>query len=161
MAKRARKYWLMKSEPEVFSIEDLRATDKEPWDGVRNYQARNNMRDMREGDLVLYYHSNAKPPGVVGVAKVVTESYPDPTQFDPKSAYHDPKSSQDDPRWSLVDLAFVEAFDEIVSLDTLKAEAALADMVVTQKGSRLSVQPVEKKHFKHVLKMGRASTRVR
>ena len=151
----------MKSEPDVFSIDDLEATDQEPWDGVRNYQARNFMREMQKGDLVLFYHSNAKPPGVAGVAKVATSSYPDPTQFDPKNKYFDPKSKPEDPRWSLVDVTFVERFARFVPLDELKDEPALTGMHVVQKGSRLSVQPVEKADFKRVLAMGKAKTRVR
>lgn len=161
MAKRARAYWLMKSEPDAFGIEDLERKGREPWDGVRNYQARNFMRDMQKGDLVLFYHSNAQPPGVAGVAEIVTEAYPDPTQFDPKSKYYDPKSPPADPRWSLVDVGFVERFAALVPLDVLKAEPSLTDMRVVQKGSRLSVQPVEKAEFKTVLAMAKATTKVR
>lgn len=160
MAKRGKKLWLMKSEPSTYSIEDLERDGSEPWDGVRNYQARNFMREMAEGDFVIFYHSNAKPPGAAGVARISRSAYPDPTQFDAKSKYHDPKSKKEDPRWSLVDVAFVEKFDEVVPLQTLKDDAALDGMVVTQKGSRLSVQPVEKKHFKRVLKLGGAKTRL-
>lgn len=161
MAKRAKKLWLMKSEPSTYSIEDLERDGSEPWDGVRNYQARNFMREMSEGDLVIFYHSNAKPPGAAGVARISREAYPDPTQFDEKSKYHDPKSKREDPRWSLVDVEFVEKFDEAIPLQTLKDDPALEGMVVTQKGSRLSVQPVEKKHFKRVLKLGGAKTSLR
>ena len=151
----------MKSEPDVYSIEDLRRDRTEPWDGVRNYQARNFMWEMVIGDLVLFYHSNTKPPGVAGVAKVCREAYPDPTQFDPKGKYFDPKSKPEQPRWSLVDLEFVEALPELVSLDTMKSEAPFEGMRVIEKGSRLSVQPVEEVHFKAVLKWGSASTKVR
>lgn len=154
----------MKSEPDVFSIDDLAAVDREPWDGVRNYQARNFMRDeMAPGDLVLFYHSNAKPPGVAGVARVASASYPDPSAFDPDSKYADPKSDPDDPRWWLVEVEFVEKFAEIVSLDALKAEAdrALEGMLVVRRGQRLSVQPVEQGHFARVLQMAGAKTRVR
>lgn len=151
----------MKSEPDVFSIDDLRKKKSEPWDGVRNYQARNYMREMAPGDLALFYHSNAKPPGVAGVCKIVSEPYPDPTQFDRKSEYYDPKSTREDPRWSLVDVAFVEKFDDEIPLQHLKDDPALKDMRVTQKGSRLSVQPVDKKHFQHVLEMAGAKTKVR
>ena len=155
-----RRHWLMKSEPDVFSIEDLERTPSEPWDGVRNYQARNFMRDeMRVGDLVLFYHSNAKPPGVVGVARVHSEAYPDPTQFDPSSSYHDPKSSPEAPRWFLVEVAHVETFERVVPLDELKAAPELGDMLVVQRGQRLSVQPVEPRHFQHVLRMANAKTR--
>ena len=133
----------MKSEPSVYSIDDLRRDGSTPWDGVRNYQARNSMRSMRKGDKVLYYHSNCDVPGVVGVAKVVRTAYPDPTQFDPASKYFDPTSDPADPRWSLVDVGFVRAFKRTVSLDELKAHAAeLGDMAVIRKGNRLSVMPV-------------------
>ena len=161
MPKRAAKFWLVKSEPDAYSIDDLERDGTEPWDGIRNYQARNLMRDeMAVGDLVLFYHSNAKPPGVVGVAKVASESYPDPTQFDKKSKYHDPKSSKDDPRWMLVDIEFVEKVPTMVSLDDCKADPDLEGMVLTQR-SRLSVQPVERKHFAHILKLAGAKTKVR
>lgn len=161
MAKRGMKLWLMKSEPDVYSIEDLERDGTESWEGVRNYQARNFMREMAEGDLVLFYHSNAKPPGVAGVCRVSREAYPDDVQFDEKSNYFDPKSKRDDPRWSMVDVTFVEKLDEIVSLQQLKDDPQLDGMRVTQKGSRLSVQPVEKKHFKRVLKIAGAKTKVR
>jgi len=160
MAKRGIKLWLMKSEPDVYSIDDLRREGVEPWEGVRNYQARNYMREMAAGDLVLFYHSNAKPPGVAGICRIVREAYPDPTQFERKSEYYDPKSKKDDPRWSRVDVEFVEKFDQEISLPTLKDDPALEGMRVTQKGSRLSVQPVDKKHFKHVLKLAKAKTKV-
>jgi predicted RNA-binding protein with PUA-like domain len=159
MAKR--KYWLMKSEPDVYGIADLERDGQECWDGVRNYQARNLMREMNSGDLVLFYHSNARPPGVAGVARVAKRAYPDHTQFDPKSNYYDPKSDPDDPRWWMVDVEYVETLPRLVSLDELKDDAALEGMLVTRKGQRLSVQPVEKEHFKHVLKLGKAKTRVR
>ena len=161
MPKRAMKFWLMKTEPDVYSIDDLERDGTEPWEGVRNYQARNFMREMAEGDLVIFYHSNAKPPGAAGVCRVSREAYPDDTQFDKKSKYHDPKSKKEDPRWSLVEVAFVEKFAEPISLQALKDDHALEGMLVTQKGSRLSVQPVEKKHFKRVLKMAGATTKVR
>ena len=161
MPKRAMKLWLMKTEPDVYSIDDLERDGTEPWEGVRNYQARNSMREMAEGDLVIFYHSNAKPPGAAGVCRVSREAYPDDTQFDKNSKYHDPKSKKEDPRWSLVEVAFVEKFAEPISLQALKDDHALEGMLVTQKGSRLSVQPVEKKHFKRVLKMAGATTKVR
>jgi len=160
MAKRGTKLWLMKSEPDVYSIDDLERDGTEPWEGVRNYQARNFMREMAVGDLALFYHSNAKPPGVAGVCRISREAYPDATQFDEKSKYFDAKSQIEDPRWSMVDVAFVEKFDEEVSLQALKDDPALEGMLVTQKGSRLSVQPVAKKHFKRVLKMAGAKTKV-
>lgn len=160
MAKRARKHWLIKSEPEVYSIDDLARDGRTEWDGVRNYQARNWMRDeMTVGDLVLFYHSNADPPGVAGVARVCSEAHPDSTQFDPKSDYHDPKSTKADPRWSCVDVEFVERFDEPVSLDVLKAQKALDGMMVVKRGVRFSVQPVERAHFARVLKLAGAKTK--
>lgn len=154
----------MKSEPDVYSIDDLEDEGTAEWDGVRNYQARNFMRDeMAIGDLVLYYHSNTKPPGVVGVARVCREAYPDFTAHDRKSKYFDPKSDPDDPRWWMVDIEFVEKLPEKVSLDELKAEAEgdLEGMLVVKRGQRLSVQPVEARHFARVLRMGKAKTRVR
>jgi predicted RNA-binding protein with PUA-like domain len=155
-----RKYWLMKSEPDVFSIEALEKKKSEGWDGVRNYQARNFMREMREGDLVLFYHSNAKPSGVAGIATIVGEARPDPTQFDPKSDYYDAGATREEPRWDLVEVGFVERFEDVIPLETLKADAKLEGMVVTRKGSRLSVTPVEKPHFERVLKLAGAKTRV-
>jgi len=151
----------MKSEPDVYSIDDLQRDGTEPWEGVRNYQARNFMREMVDDDLVIFYHSSAKPPGAAGLCRVCREAYPDPTQFDPQSEYYDPKSKKEDPRWSLVEVEFVEKFEELIPLEALKRDPALSGMLVTQKGSRLSVQPVEKSHFKHVLKMARAKTRLR
>lgn len=147
----------MKSEPEVFSIDDLARDGSTSWEGVRNYTARNFMRDgMQLGDLVLYYHSNAEPSGVAGLAKVSRLAYPDPTQFDPKSEYHDPGASQAEPRWLMVDVAFVERFPTLVALEAIKAEPALAKMLVVQKGQRLSVQPVDEAHFARVVAMGHA-----
>jgi predicted RNA-binding protein with PUA-like domain len=152
-------YWLMKSEPEVYSIDDLRRDGHTTWEGVRNFTARNFMRDgMKLGDLVLYYHSNAEPSGVAGVAKVHRLAYPDPTQFEKKSEYFDPTAKKDDPRWLMVEVAFVEKFATFVSLDALKKDKSLAKMLVVQKGQRLSVQPVEKKHFDRVVAMGRAAS---
>ena len=148
------KYWLIKSEPDVFSIDDLKKVKREPWDGVRNYQARNfMMKEMKAGDLALFYHSNAKPPGVAGIAKVVGETYPDPSQFNKKSKYYDEKSPKDNPRWWLVDFQFVKKFKEEVPLDALKADKQLSEMMVCQKGTRLSITPVEAKHYKRVLKL--------
>ncbi len=155
MPTRARQHWLMKTEPDVYSIDDLERQGVGTWEGVRNYQARNFMRAMREGDLVLVYHSNADPSGVVGVARVAREAYPDPFQFDPKSEYYDPKSPKDEPRWSMVDVAFVEKLPNAVSLAAMKAEKALDGMEVVRKGSRLSVTPVTKEHFERVVRMGK------
>ncbi len=145
-------YWLMKSEPEAFSIDDLKRNKQEPWDGVRNYQARNFMRDgMRPGDKVFFYHSNCAVPGIVGLAEVATDAYPDPTQFDPKSRYFDPASSRDQPRWMLVDVKFVRKLKRTISLDELKDHHALAGMPLLRKGNRLSVMPVEAAHWKYIL----------
>jgi predicted RNA-binding protein with PUA-like domain len=150
------KHWLIKSEPETFSIDDLEKVKREPWSGVRNYQARNYMwKEMRIGDLALFYHSNAKPPGIVGVAKVVSEPYPDPTQWDPGSEYFDPKSTEDNPRWWLVDFALEKKFAEMIPLEKLRGIKALADMVILQKGTRLSITPVAIKHFNAVMKLAR------
>ena len=152
----AKRYWLMKSEPDVFSIDDLQARGVEHWDGVRNYQARNIMRDeMKVGDRVLFYHSNAKPPGVAGVAEVARESYPDHTAFDPASKYHDPKSDPDNPRWLMVDVKFVEKFPAVVPLATLQQTPGLEDMMVVKKGMRLSIQPVTSAEWRVVLRLGR------
>jgi predicted RNA-binding protein with PUA-like domain len=159
MPRSERRYWLMKTEPDVYSIDDLAREEVGVWEGVRNYQARNSMREMRRGDLVLFYHSNAEPPGVVGVAEVHREAYPDPFQFDPKSKYFDPKSRQEEPRWSAVDLTLVEKFPRVVSLAELKATPALEGMEVVRKGSRLSVHPVSAAHFRAVLKMGGAKSK--
>jgi len=150
------KCWLMKSEPEVFSIDDLAREGTTSWEGVRNYQARNFMRDeMRVGDRVLYYHSNADPTGVAGLARVARTGYPDPTARDAASDYFDPKASDDDPRWYMVDLEFEERFPRVVTLDELRATPGLEKMLVINK-SRLSVQPVTDAEFAMVAKLGRA-----
>ena len=151
----------MKSEPDVYSIDHLERDGTESWEGVRNYQARNYLRDMAVGDLAIFYHSSAKPPGAAGVCKISREAYPDSTQSNKKSQYYDPKSKKEDPRWSMVDVSFVEKFKEPVSLQALKDDPELDGMLVTQKGSRLSVQPVDKAHFKRVLKMAGGKTKVR
>ena len=156
----AKRYWLVKSEPEVYSISDLEKDGTSGWEGVRNYTARNFMRDsMKEGDLVLYYHSNANPPGVAGLAKVHGEPVPDPTQFDKKSEYYDATSKKDDPRWMMRRIAFVEVFKEFVPLEVLKTDKSLEGMPVLQKGQRLSVQPVSEEHFVRVLKLAKAKTK--
>ena len=143
----------MKSEPDVYSIDDLAKDRRTAWTGVRSYQARNHMRAMKKGDLVFFYHSSADPAGVAGLAKVVKEAYPDPTQFDRKSEYHDPKSTKEEPRWWLVDVGFVERFDDTVPLASIKAEKRLKDMVLVN-NSRLSVQPVTDSEFARVRAMG-------
>lgn len=148
-----RRCWLLKSEPDVFSFDDLVRDGKTHWDGVRNYQARNMMRDeFQIGDLVLFYHSNAKPMAIAGLAKVVKEAYPDPAAFDPKSKYFDPKSDRDAPTWFMVDVAPVQAFDPPITRDDLKAMPELDTMMLLRKGSRLSVQPVEDHELQAILK---------
>ena len=149
-------YWLCKSEPDVYSIDDLRRDTVTGWEGVRNYQARNFMRDgMQPGDRVLVYHSNAEPTGVAGIAEVAGAAKADPTQFDPKSEYHDPKSTREEPRWLMRELRFVERFGRVVTLEELKACKALHAMAALQKGNRLSVTPVTKAEFDAVLRMAK------
>ncbi len=151
----ARRHWLMKTEPGDYSIDDLERDGETHWDGVRNYAARNLMRDkMRVGDRVLFYHSNAKPPGVVGLARVVRESYPDHTQFDESSKYHDPKATREAPRWFMVDVAFVEKFPREVGLPEIRKTPELAQMVLVNR-SRLSVQPVTEAEYERIVAMGR------
>lgn len=146
--------WLIKSEPDVFSIEDLEKVAQEPWTGVRNYQARNYMwKEMKVGDLALFYHSNATPPGIAGLAKVVSAPYPDPTQFDLESEYHDPKATKENPRWFLVDFAYVATFANLIPLEQLKTDSQLSELLVCQRGTRLSITPVEPKHYQRVLKL--------
>jgi predicted RNA-binding protein with PUA-like domain len=151
-----RRYWLMKSEPDTFSIDDLQRVGVEPWNGVRNYQARNYMRDgMKTGDGVLFYHSNTAVPGIVGIATISSEAYPDPTQFDPKSDYHDPKSTREEPRWLLVDVAFERKLKRTISLDEIKtrSEQLGEDFALTRRGNRLSVLPVSAAQWKVLLAM--------
>lgn len=149
----AKQYWLAKSEPEVYSLDDLERDGSTHWDGVRNYQARNNLRAMKVGDEVLFYHSNARPPGVVGIARVCREAYPDPSQFDRKGEYFDASSDPADPRWSLVDLEFVARLPRTVTLDDIRAERSLAKMELLRLG-RLSVQSVTRAQFEKVMGMG-------
>ena len=151
----AKRYWLMKSEPDVYSIDDLRTQGWTHWEGVRNYQARNTMRDdMKIGDGVLFYHSNTKPPGVVGIAKVSKESYADHTAFDQKSKYFDSKSDPANPRWFMVAVEYVATFKRKVSLSELREAPGLENMLVIRKGMRLSVQEVSKEEFQIVKKLG-------
>ncbi len=140
------KYWLLKSDPEAYSWNDLKNAPRQTdcWDGVRNYQARNFMREMKAGDLVFFYHSQVKPPAIMGIAKVVKAAYPDPTQFDPSSKYYDPKSTPGNPRWDMVDIQYISDIDPPISLPELREIPGLENMVLLQKGSRLSVQPVTK-----------------
>ncbi len=147
----------MKSEPDVYGFEHLLGEPNHTgmWDGIRNYQARNFMRDsMKLGDKVLFYHSNTKPPGVVGVAEIVTEAYPDPTQFNPNEKYFDAKANPENPRWVVVDIKAVRKLNNFVSLEMIKAEPELASMRLVQKGNRLSIMPVEKNEFEFILKLG-------
>jgi predicted RNA-binding protein with PUA-like domain len=146
------KYWLMKSEPDTFSIDDLKRKKREAWDGVRNYQARNFMRDdMRVGDGVFFYHSNCAEPGIAGLAEVASDAYPDPSQFDPKSKYFDAGSSRDNPRWMLVDVKYVKKLKRVITLDELKNHSKLAGMTLLRKGNRLSVMPVDAAEWKYIL----------
>lgn len=148
-------HWLMKSEPNAFSIDDLAKSPKQTtcWDGVRNYQARNFLRSMAVGDQVLFYHSSADPPSIVGVAEVVRTAYPDDSQFDKRSHHYDPDSDPSAPRWEMVDIKYRRKFTKSLSLDLLRKEPTLKGMVLLQKGSRLSVQPVTKAEWADVLKL--------
>lgn len=149
-------YWLMKSEPDEFSIDDLAAQPDQTdhWDGVRNYQVRNMMRDqMKVGDRALFYHSNAKPPGVAGIVEVVREGYPDHTAFDPNDPHYDPKSDPDNPRWYMVDVQLVRRLERLIPLTELKANPALAEMPLVKKGNRLSVMPVSEDQWHAILAM--------
>jgi predicted RNA-binding protein with PUA-like domain len=150
-----RRYWLMKTEPDTFSIDDLERVGVEPWNGVRNYQARNHMRAMQPGDGVFLYHSSCAVPGIAGVAKVATAAYPDPTQFDKKSDYYDPKSTREEPRWSLVDVAFERKLAQVITLEEIKAHADELgeDFALVRRGNRLSVLPVTAAQWKQLLKL--------
>jgi predicted RNA-binding protein with PUA-like domain len=147
-------YWLMKSEPDVFGIEHLKAMPKktEHWDGVRNYQARNMMRDdMKKGDLVFFYHSNCDEPGIVGIMKVVREGYPDHTAFNPEGKYYDPKSDRDNPRLYMVDVKYQRTLKRVVTLNELKGYKAMEDCPLVRKGNRLSILPISKKQWDFIL----------
>jgi len=151
-----RHYWLMKSEPDAFSIDDLERVGTEPWTGVRNYQARNFMRDaMKPGDGVLFYHSNCELPGIVGTATVASTPYPDPTQFDKKSDYYDPRANPEEPRWQMVDVAFDRKFSRTISLDEIRTHAAALgeDFALIRRGNRLSVLPVTASQWRHLLSL--------
>lgn len=152
-------YWLIKSEPNTFSIDTLLSLPKKTdhWDGVRNYQARNFMRDdMKKGDLVFFYHSNCDTPGIVGIVEVSKEAYPDHTAFDPTSSYFDPKSSEESPRWFMVDVTFKKKFKQTISLQELKQLPALHDMQLLKKGNRLSVMPVSKNDWECIVNLSKA-----
>lgn len=149
-------YWLMKSEPDVYGIDHLAAEPDgvEHWDGIRNYQVRNMFRDQFQvGDQAFFYHSNTKIPGIVGLMEIVSEAYPDHTAFDPNEKYYDPKSDPDNPRWLMVDVRYIRHFDRVVSLQELKAEPALSEMRLVQRGNRLSVMPVTEAEWHHILQM--------
>jgi len=148
------KHWLMKSEPGEFGIDDLesRPGQIEAWDGVRNYQARNMMRDdMKTGDLVFFYHSNCETPGIVGIARIVREAYPDPTAYDPNNKHFDPSSKPDDPRWFMVDVQFVRKLKRTIALSELKNKPELEGLALIRRGNRLSVMPVEEKMWNFIL----------
>ncbi|CAA0105463.1 Uncharacterised protein [Zhongshania aliphaticivorans] len=149
-------YWLMKSEPDAFSLDDLcsRPDGTEPWDGVRNYQARNMMRDnMKRGDKVFFYHSSCPVPGIAGIAAVVKEGYPDHSAQNPESKYYDPKASPENPRWFMVDVKFERKFPRLIPLSELKAEPSLAEMILLKKGNRLSIMPVQENEWRQILSM--------
>jgi predicted RNA-binding protein with PUA-like domain len=153
--RRAMPHWLIKSEPDVFSIADLARVGCEPWTGVRNYQARNYMWNaMQPGDLALFYHSNAKPPGIVGIARVAGPAKPDPTQFEDSSEYYDPKATPAKPRWWMVDFEYVATFSKPLALEELKADPELSAMVVCQRGSRLSITPVTDAEYARACQLG-------
>ncbi len=144
----------MKSEPDAYSIDDLERDRREPWDGIRNYQARNMIRDdMRVGDEIFFYHSSCKEPGIVGIARVASKPYPDPTQFDPESRYFDPKSDPDDPRWCLVDVEFVRRLARTITLTELKDQPELDGLLVARRGNRLSIMPVSSAHWARILEL--------
>jgi predicted RNA-binding protein with PUA-like domain len=153
-------YWLLKSEPSVFGIDDLQAMPDatEHWDGVRNYQARNFIRDgMKQGDLAFFYHSNCKEPGIVGIVEIVREAYPDFTASDPESQYYDPRSSAEDPRWYMVDVRFVRKFERTIPLTVLKSSPELQDMPLVRRGNRLSVMPVSEPHWRFIMHLSEQS----
>lgn len=147
-------YWLIKSEPTAYSIDDLKRDKRTAWEGVRNYQARNFMKDMRPGDLALFYHSSSAPAGAFGVAKIVAAAHPDASQFNAKDSHFDPKATKERPIWFCPDVAFVEKFKRPVELGAIKAHRALRGIMVAQTGSRLSVQPVSKEHFDIIRGLG-------
>ncbi len=150
------RYWLMKSEPSEFSIDDLQRVGTEPWDGVRNYQVRNMFRDeFKVGDRALFYHSNCQEIGVVGEMVVTSEAYPDPTQFDPHDTHYDPKSDPANPRWLLVEVSFVAKYPRVVTLSELRSDKRFADLALVRKGNRLSVLPLSKTHFQTIRQLSK------
>ncbi len=156
-----KRYWLIKSEPEEYSIDDLRRDKQTAWDRVRNYQARNYLREMQKGDLCLFYHSNADPTGVAGIAEVSKLAYPEAEQFNPKSDYFDPKATKENPRWFSPDLKFVEKFAEIVPLEALRKKRGLEQMILLKRGTRLSVQSVSAEEFSIIQKLVEAKPKSR
>jgi predicted RNA-binding protein with PUA-like domain len=151
-----RKYWLLKTEATCYSIDDLKRDGRTFWSGIRNYQARNYIRDdMSVGDLILFHHSNADPAGIAGIARICKKAYGDHTALDRKDSHYDPKSTEEEPIWYMVDVEFVSKFPQFVSLDMLKRAKELDGMMVLKRGQRLSVMPVEEKHFRFVEKMGK------
>lgn len=153
---KVKRYWLMKSEGDCYSIDHLKKDKTTEWSGVRNYQARNFMhKDMSVGDLVLFYHSNDKPSGVYGIAKISSKAHPDSTQFDPKDEHYDNKSSVENPIWFCVDVRFVQKFKHPIALSELKRDPKLDGMCIRKKGDRLSIQPVSEKHFNHIINLAK------
>lgn len=149
-------YWIFKSEPDVYSIDDLMRDKTTYWDGVRNYEARNFLRDkIKKGDVVLFYHSNCNEPGVYGICEVIKEGYPDFTQFDPDNKYYDPKSNPTKPTWFMVDIRFLKKLEKPVLLEEMKLNPKLKGMRLLQKGNRLSVLPISKSEFEEILKMSK------
>jgi len=151
-------YWLFKSEPDAFSIDDLKSMKgkKDHWDGIRNYQARNLMRDeIKKGDMGFFYHSSCQVPGIVGVVEVVKEAYPDHTAWDPESSYYDPKSSEENPRWVMVDVKYRQKYEQVITLEYLRTLDELDGMVLLKKGSRLSIQPVTESHWTLISSLSR------
>jgi predicted RNA-binding protein with PUA-like domain len=152
-----KQYWLMKSEPDQFGIADLARVKVEPWTGVRSYFARNHMRAMSPDDAVLFHHSNATPPGVAGLARVVRTGVVDQTQFDPASPYHDPKATRDQPIWDCVEVEYVATLPHFVSLDRIRAEPSLAEMLLLRRGMRLSVQPITEADYETIVRLGQVA----
>lgn len=149
------RYWLMKSEPDVYSITDLERNPEEIWDGVRNYQARNFLREMQVGDQAFFYHSNTKPPGIVGLMSIIEADIVDPTQFDATSKYYDPKSDPQAPRWRTVKVGYIETFPQLLTLETLKAQFRPDELLVVKRGNRLSVMPVRDEIAAQLISLGR------
>jgi len=145
-------YWLFKSEPDVYGIDRLEREGRTEWSGVRNFQARNTMIAMAEGDLGFFYHSSTKPPGIAGICRVIRTAYPDFTQFDPASEYYDPSARPEKPKWKMVDVGFVRRFDRVLALDELRAMPDLAGMPLLRRGQRLSVQPVEPRYWDAIMR---------